>query len=47
MFLCLRKNPLQCEQADKVIVFLWEVGGGEDEGLGDRKRKTGSHVLTQ
>lgn len=35
----------------KVTTVRWMdrfiVGGNEDEGLGDRKRKTGSHVFTQ
>lgn len=50
MFLCLREKP-PGDEADKVIVFLSEVGervgGGGVEGLGGRKRKTGSNVLTQ
>lgn len=27
-FFCLREKPLQCDEADKVVVFLSEVGGG-------------------
>lgn len=48
VFLCLREKPPQWDQVDNVIVFLSEVRGwGGVEGLGGRKRKTGSHVLTQ
>lgn len=42
-FFCFREKPPQW--------YRWTgsyfEGGNEDEGLGDRKRKTGSHVFTQ